>query len=259
MLRNSIIQFDLENKKIRITDNKKKLNLKKKHSSKIKLTGTQSNPYAWIELKGKDKGREQVLIDTGMDGLYDLSRKNYKIFEEENIFKVIGESNGASGVGMFGSPESAQQYQLLLPKMKIKDFTLENLTTITGNDNNSKIGAELLRYGILTIDYINKRFYFEPKKESIVIKDEDFGFSRTLKNGNLMVGLVWDDNLKNKISYGDVILEINNKPFNLCELLTEKNYFEEESSLELKVEKSDGEVIQIIVEKRTTANTVYKK
>lgn len=259
MLRNSIIQFDLENKKVRITDDKKKLNLKKKYSSKIKLTGTQSNPYTWIELKGKDKGREQVLIDTGMDGLYDLSLKNYKIFEEESIFKVIGVSNGASGFGMFGSPESAQQYQLLLPQMKIKGFTLNNLTTITGNDNNSKIGSEILRYGILTIDYINKRFYFEPQKVSVNIKDEDFGFSRTLKDGNLIVGLVWDDNLKNKISYGDVILEINNKPFNLCELLTEKNYFEEENSLELKVEKTNGELIQIMVEKRTTANTVYKK
>jgi predicted aspartyl protease len=257
MLRNSIIQFDLKNKKLRITDNKKKLNLKKKYSSKIKLTETQSNPYVWIELKGKDKGREEVLIDTGMDGLYDLSMTNYKIFENKNIFKVIGVSKGASGVGMFGSPESGLQYQLLLPQMKIKHFTLENLTTITGNDNNSRIGSELLKYGILTIDYINKRFYFQSQNESVIIKDEDVGFSGTLENGNLIVGLVWDDELKNEISYGDVILEINGKPFNLCELLN-KNFFEIESILDLKVKKSNGELISIKVEKRTPANIGYK-
>lgn len=258
MLRNSIIQFDLKNKKIRITDDKKKLNLRKKNSSEIILTAIQSNPYATIDLKGKNKGREQVLIDTGMDGLYDLSLKNYKIFEKENIFKILGVSDGASGWSMLGSADIAQQYQLLLPKMKINNFTIEDIITITGNDDNSRIGAELLKYGVLTIDYIDKRIYFEHKENTIKIKNEDFGFSRTLVNGNLIIGLVWDYNLKDKIEYGDVILEVNKIPLNLCELLTEKNYFEDENQLQLKIKKSDGKIINVTVEKRTTANNSYK-
>ncbi len=256
MLRNSILQVDLRNKKIRITNDNKKLELKKKHSSKIMLTSSQSNPFVWIELMGEGKGKEQVLIDTGMEGLYDLSKDNYGIFEGKNIFKLISESDGASGFGLFGSPESAKQYQLLLPRMKINDFLLEDVTTVTGNDDNSRIGAELLKYGVPTIDYLNKRFYFEPYEEKTTILEMDFGFSRTLENENLIVGLVWDDTLKEKISYGDKILEINGNPFNLCELVVENNYFENENSLELKIEKSNGEIIQISVEKRPIVEKV---
>lgn len=250
MLRNSIVQFDLKNKKVRITNDKKKLNIKKKNSSEIKLSKVQSNPYAIIDLIGKDKSREYVIIDTGMDGLYDLSKNNYKIFSQKNIFREIGKSSGSSSFSLFGSSQSGDQYKLLLPQMKINKFTVQDLITITGNHDNSRIGAELLKYGVLTIDYIDKRFYFEPTEDTVKIHHEDFGFSRTLSNGNLIVGFVWDDELKNKISNGDIILEINNKPFKVCELLTTKNNFKENKKLELKIEKSDGKVIKLIVEKK---------
>ncbi len=257
MLRNSILQIDLEQHKIRLSDNRKKLNLNKKNSNKIELIGSQSSPYLWIKLKGNENGKEQVLIDTGMDGLYDISNRNYKVFEKENIFNVIGESEGASSIGLFGDVPVNKHLRLHLPLLKINGLEIENCLTHTTNDNNSRIGAELLKFGVITIDYKNKRFYLNPKSERINIEEPKFNFSRTLKDGKLIVGFVWDKELKKKINYGDEILEINGKKLILCDLVTNKLNPEKEKTIKLKIKPKEGEMFEIVVDKKTTANTVY--
>ena len=258
MLRNSILQIDLERNKIRLTDNKRNLNLNKKNSNKIKFIGSQSSPYLWIKLEGKDSGKEQVLIDTGADGLYDISKKNYKIFEKENIFSEIGQSKGASSVSLFGDVPIENHLRLHLPFIKINGLTIKNCITRTTNDNNSRIGSEILKYGIITIDFKNKRFYLNPKSEIINIEEPQFNFSRTLKDGKLIVGFVWDNELKEKISYGDEILEINGNEIVLCDLIINESVYKKEKTLKLKIKSKKGEIFELIVHKKTTANNGYK-
>ena len=257
MLRNSIIQIDVERKKITLTDNRKKLALDKKDSSKIKLIGSQSSPYLWINLKGKDKGREQVLIDTGMGGLYDISHRNYDVFKKEKIFNEIGESEGASSVSLFGDVPVKKHLRLHLPLLKINGFEIENYITNTTNSKNSRIGADLLKYGVMTIDYVNKRFYLNPKSKKINIEKPEFNFSKTLKDGKLIIGFVWENELQKKISYGDEILEINGKTIKICDLITKESVSEKEASLKLKIKPKKGKIFEIIVEKKSTS--MYKK
>ncbi len=259
MLRNSILQIDLEQNKIRLSDTREKLDLNKKNSNRIKLTDPQSSPYLWIKLEGKDSGKEQVLIDTGAGSLYDISKSHYKIFaKKRDIFNVIGESEGASSVSLFGDVPVKTHLRLHLPVLKINGLTIENIVTSTTNDNNSRIGAEILKYGVITIDYKNKRFYLKPKSEKINIDEPDFNFSRTLKDGKLIVGFVWDNELKKKINYGDEILEINGEEIVLCDLIANESIFEKEKSLKLKIKSKKGEVFELIINKNTTANNGYK-
>jgi predicted aspartyl protease len=257
MLRNSIIQIDVEENKIRLTDDKNKLSLNKKNSSKIKLIGSQSSPYLWIKLKGLDSGKEQVLIDTGMGGLYDVSYKNYDVFKKENIFNPIGESKGASSIGLFGDVPDNTHLRLHLPILKINELELENCITTTTNDNNSRIGSELLKYGIMTIDFKNKRFYLNPKTKKINIEKLEYDFTKTIKNGKLIIGFVWDNNLKKKISYEDEIIEINEKPVSICDLISKEVVSENDKSIKLKIKPKKGEIFEIEINKKTTANTVY--
>ncbi len=257
MLRNSIVQIDLEQKKIRLTDDNKKLSLINKNSSKIELIGSQSSPYLWIKIKGKDDGKEQVLIDTGMGGLYNISHRNYNVFEKEKIFNVIGESEGASSVSLFGDVPLNNHLRLHLPLLKINGLKIENCLTNTTNDNNSKIGSQLLKYGVMTIDFKNKRFYLNPLSEKVNIEKPEFNFSKTLKNGKLIVGFVWDNELKKKISYGDEILEINGEKIEICDLITKESIFEKEKTLKLKIKPKNGEIFELVVNKKTTANNVY--
>jgi hypothetical protein len=256
MLRNSIIQINVEKNKIGLTDNKNKLSLNKKNSSKIQLIGSQSSPYLWIKLNGQDKGKEQVLIDTGMGGLYDISYKNYNIFQKEKIFNVIGESEGASSVGLFGDVPVNKHLRLLLPILKINEIELENCITTTTNDNNSRIGAELLKYGVMTIDFKNKRFYFNPKFKKINIEELEYDFTKTIKNGKLIVGFVWDNDLKKRISYEDEIIEINEKSFSICDLISKEDISKNDKSIKLKINPKKGEIFEIEINKKTTANTL---
>ena len=259
MLRKSIIQIDSKKKILTITDSQKKLSLNKKESTKIKLVGNQSSPYIWINLKGLDSGKENVLIDTGMDGLYDVSKRNYQIFKEKEIFNVTGKSKGASSLSLFGDVPMDEHYELLLPSLKLIDTEFVNVVTHTTNDNNSRIGAELLGYGIMTIDFKHKRFYFKPNSRKRNLNDFGFGFTRTLKDEKLIVGFVWDEELKNKLSYGDEILEINGKHVNICNIITKDIINKNNETLKMKIKPKKGEIFEISINKKTTANSTHKK
>lgn len=257
MLRKSIIQIDSKKKILTITDSQKKLSLNKKESIKIKLKGNQSSPYIWINLKGLDNGKENVLIDTGMDGFYDISKRNYQIFKEKEIFNVTGKSKGASSLSLFGDVPMDEHYELLLPSLKLINTEFENVVTHTTNDNNSRIGAELLKYGVMTIDFKHKRFYFEANSRKRNLNDLGFGFTRTLKDEKLIIGFVWDEELKNKLSYGDEILEINHKPVNICNLITKNIINKNDEKLQMKMKSKKERIFEININKKTTANNGY--
>lgn len=252
LFRKSIIQIDAKKKVVKITNKPGTLNLDKKESTKIKLVNNQRSPYIWINLEGKDEGKEMVLIDTGMGRLYDLASDNYKIFKEKKIFNQIGKSDGASSVSLFGEVPINSQVRVHLPKLKINTFEINNVITHTTKGDHSKIGAELLNHGVMTIDYKNKRFYFNSYKESLDLNG-DYGLTQTLKNNQLVIGYVWDNDLKTKIKYGDEILEINGEVLdskNLCNYIAKKSVLKNSKSVTLKVKTSEGKVLDLTLNKK---------
>ncbi|WCO03278.1 retropepsin-like aspartic protease [Psychroserpens ponticola] len=252
LLRHTIIQINAEQKKLILTDNIKRLNLNKNQSKKIKLIGDQSSPYVWINIIGQDKGKEMILIDTGMGNLYDLSEDNYNIFKTKNIYNEIGKSIGASSLSLFGEVPIDSQTRVHLPKLVINNFEINNTITHTTKGDHSRIGAELLNHGVMTIDYKNKRLYFNPYKTSLNLEG-DFGFTQTLKNNKLVIGYVWDQDLKTKIEYGDEILEVNGIEVitaNFCDHVTKKSVLKTLNAVTLKVLKNDGNVLNLKLEKK---------
>ncbi|WP_461533297.1 retropepsin-like aspartic protease [Sinomicrobium sp.] len=260
MLRNSIVQIDLKNRKIRLTDNRKKLNLNRKYSSKIELMGIQSSPFVWIDIAGEERGKEQVLIDTGADGLYDLALGSFLKFRDEDIFGEIGESTGASTIGMFGSAELSKHFKLHLPSLKINRLQVADYTVITNNDDYSKIGSELLKYGFVTIDYVNKRFYIDPESEKVRADRADFGLNATLNKRKLIVGFVWDTELKGKLKYGDEIVSIDDSAVNICDIVRRKPFSDNKrDTLKLEVkDKEEGNVFEIVIQKKTAPSIIEK-
>src|SRR5690606_16695787 len=183
-----------------------------------------------------------------------VSRKNYSILEKKQIFNVLGESVGASSLGLFGDVSKNSQYKLLLPTLKINNTELKNIITETTNDNNSKIGSKLLDFGVMTINYKNKRFYFKPYSNNINTLHSDYGFSRTLKNNKVIVGFVWDEKLKSKMAYGDEIIEINGVKINqskICDLITGNLELENKKTITLKIKSIDGTITELKAEKTT--------
>lgn len=252
MLRHSIIQIDTKQQKLKLTDKAKYLGLNKENSQKIKFADSQYGPYIWIDLRGEENVREMVLIDTGMGSLYDISKNNYNIIKTKHIYNSIGNSDGASSLSLFGEVPISNHTRVHLPKLIINGFQINNVITHTSNGDHSKMGAELLNHGVMTLDYKNKRFYFNSYEESLDLEG-DFGFTQTLKDNKLVVGYVWDKDLKAKINYGDEILEVNGKAIvsdDFCDYITKTSRFKTSDSLLLKVKTDENTVINLKVKKK---------
>jgi predicted aspartyl protease len=248
LLRNSILQIDTRNKTLIITNDEKKLKLNKKNSIELSLIGNQSSPYIWIKLKGKNSGKEQVLLDTGMKGFYDISNRNYSLLKNENIFKIISTGIGSKEIGLFGNSKDSEQLKIFLPEMKISNSSFLNISTITTNDKNSRIGIELFENGIATLDFKNKKFYFDQYGINTDLNEKQLGFSATILNQKLSIGIVWDEKLKDKIFSGDEIIEINGKNYEnylLCDLINKKSIFKEIEIVNIKIRNKSGEIRDI--------------
>jgi len=257
LLKNSIIQFSSREKIIRITDVPKKLDLKSKTGAKL-LLDAQSNPFIWIEqVNGKVDAREQLLFDTGMGGLYDLSINHYKKhFEKINLFNFIAQSVGTFSMGFHGNAEANENYKLLLPELAVNKIIFKNVTTTTTYDQNSRIGATLLKYGTVTVDYKNRKFYFEPFEEtkSFDIAEKEWPFNAILEDGKMKIGIVWDKTYDEKIKVGDQIIaigDINYEKMSFCEIVISdlKNLKIEKTVLILK-DKASGETKKVEITRK---------
>lgn len=249
LMRNSIIQIDETNKKVILTDNVKKLNLSSVPSSKLFLD-KQSSPIIWIQLKNKSKAKEQLLFDTGMQGLYDLSLYHFETFKENEVFDKIQKGEGSNALGIHGIAKDTTIYRIHLPVLEINGIKFQNVLTQTTMDNNSRIGSKLLHYGTVTVDYKNKKFYFKPNSNNAIdAHEKQFPINIIPKNDKLYISTVWDDKLKSQINAGDQILEIDSKSFekiDFCDLIL-KSTLKGKDKILLKTKNSNGEIIETIL------------
>lgn len=250
LLRNSIVQIDTQRKRVLLTTEKSKLALNRKEATKMYFIDEQSSPYIWIYLENENRAREQVMVDTGMNGLYDITKEHYELFHTKSIFREIAKSTGASSLGLFGEVPVQEQYKAQLPTMSIGNLNLHNATVITNEDDNSRIGATLLDYCVLTLDYKHKRVYVAAFTPEIDVKKADFGFSRTLIDGKLVVGFVWDEQLKNQLHYGDEIVTVNGHAVFMCDAMKIPNYFDEKEQLQLTIAPKNGELYELTLTKK---------
>jgi hypothetical protein len=248
LLRNSILQIDIKNKLIRITNDLKKVAINKNDVAKVSLLGNQSSPFIWIKINGRKAAKEQVLLDTGMKGFYDLSNRAYNIFKNKTEIKVLSTGNGSNSLSLFENTKSSDQLRLLVPEITISKTKFTAITTTTTDDKNSRIGIDLLEYGIGTLDYQNKKFYFSAYSDTNNLSEVLQPFSPTILNNKLSVGIVWDEKLKDEITTGDEILEMNDinyEQYAICDLIAKPSIFKDIIIKELVVKKSDGTIRKV--------------
>lgn len=250
LLRNSIIQIDSRNREIRLSSDNSKLSLSPKHSTDL-ILDKQSSPIISVFLKNKNKVKEQLLVDLGMDGLYDLSLNHFNLFKENKIFTKLNSSRGSNQMGLFGMAKDTTHYRLLIPQLEIGGAKILNVFTQTTTDENSRIGCEILEYGLLTIDYKNRKFYCAPFNENHEKKDENkFPVDFIPFNNGLYVGFVWDDKLVNVISFGDKVISINETNYEdvtFCNVMFNRRKLKEMKSVKLVIKKPDGKIVEVII------------
>ncbi len=224
MLRNSVVKFSYKDKTVSFTDKLKNFSTDKKKSADLIKDKMQSNPYLWIYLKNNDVvGRETLLFDTGMTGLYDLSLSAYNTFQNINLFSVIHQARGAFSLGIHGIENQTEHYMLLIPELNFAGVTLKNIRTTTTSDTKSRIGSQILLHGDIIVDYQGRQLYFNPYTDGEIDLTETYWpVQPVIKEDKFVVGIVWDPAFNDRVNEGDEILkfgEIDYSDMDPCETL----------------------------------------
>lgn len=251
LLRNSIIKMNGANKTIIITNKIKSLNIDKK-PVKMKLVGNQKSPYVELKFVGKnnEKASDMVLVDTGMDGLYDMSKRAYTIFENSKIFEALYTATGIGDSGLFGAGDSSEQKLLEIENANLNQQIINNIMVSTTLDDNSRIGLDFLKYGDITLDFLNKKFYFESPK-TIDVKEKTPKFFTSVQNDKVVIGIVWDEKLKLLMNTGDEVISANQidiTNISLCDFLRLKKEWKNKESYILKLKNKEGQISEITIE-----------
>jgi len=252
LLRNSILSISSKDHQITLTDQIELLKPNKKQSADLVLNKAQRSPYINIKIKKSKSASAMVLFDSGMEGLYDVALKHYELLAKENIFTVLAKSNGSSTISLNGVGSDTLQYRLLLPELNINGTLLKNVISHTTASENSRVGAQLLQYGIVTLDYLNKKFYFEAFENDVDVFKALYPLAVTIKDNKLVAGIIWDPKLMDKIKTNDQILKVDGKDvskINTCEFITGNSIFEGRDKVILTIKNSQGEIEQLEVKR----------
>lgn len=207
LLANSIIQILPKARKIILTDKESKLNLKRRYRTALKFHNEQRSPFIEIKLSADGRMMEELLVDMGMEGFYDMAEKNMAIFLQNNALKVSATGIGSMGSGLFGAEDTAQYSLVHIPSLSIGKVKFSNILTSTTKDQTSRIGSDILKHGEVTLDYVNSQFYYKAFADTTAdLNESNFGYLATMLHDKYVVGIVWDPELKDKLHYGDEIL-----------------------------------------------------
>lgn len=245
--KNAVLQVDYAAKKIKISHTIKSFSPQTK-GFPMQLVGQQLAPYVALEhqSEGCNEGSEFALLDTGMDGFYDLSNRVYADFKKGEVVKTLGESTGVVSLGLFEKLEPSPHRLVQIQKMKINGITFSNIITETTDDDNSRMGLDVFKLGKVTLDFHKKKWYFEaPSQNDLSQKIPQF--TPTLIDQKLVVGIVWDEALKAKIQFGNPIVRIDQlslEKLSVCDIVRLKERITTQSA-EIEIININGETVTI--------------
>ena len=253
MLRNSIVHFSSKTRKIILTDQPDKLNLNQKQSTDLFLSPNQSEPFVTVIFIGKNAGTIGTLFDTGSAGLFALSLLHFTGTEKAEVFNVLAKSKGRNSMALYGLGIDTAQYRLRVPEFRINGAVFKNVSASTTPGEQSTIGSQLLNYGVVTVDYKNRKFYFEPFETSVDLLEGMFPVTFIPKDNKVFIEMVWDEQLKEKISVNDQVLAIDDISYaniSMCDFLLKTDLYEGKDRAVLTLKTPGGKIKKVPINKK---------
>ncbi|RVT79618.1 hypothetical protein EOD40_00460 [Flavobacterium sufflavum] len=167
---NLIIKIDTKNKQLKVS--KSHFNMKHEKTSSVKFNtfGTQNTPLL-LTSYSDGSCKDTTLFDTGSRRLYEIKMDSYNklisnnSIKKENIIGTVASKDNYSS-GLFGKHnDTTINYFAKIDSVSIGKLVMHGFPVLTcSNKHYSIIGAQFLKYGIVTFDFKNKVFFFEPYK-----------------------------------------------------------------------------------------------
>lgn len=212
-----IVQIDIINKRILLANTLTKVDVENHHVSDMKFISERQNiPIIRIKHLGKEAS-EDVMFDTGSTNHFYRMRKD--VFGQLlqtgllNDFQIIDTLDQSSnGSGLFGKQKDSVNFIVILDSIEFVGATIRNCPAVTfDSDRISIAGAPFLRYGISTLDFIHKKFYFSPYRKDSIDLSPRFGMYVSYKKNQFIVRSTKDKSLaqKSNIKEGYILKKVN--------------------------------------------------
>ncbi|KIO75417.1 hypothetical protein TH53_20810 [Pedobacter lusitanus] len=250
ILRNSIVSINEAKHIITLTDQLAKLKLSNNSGSELVTnTSYQSNPIISIVLKN-----DMILnlgFDTGDNEFLRISEEMINQLPDSGAYQILAKGYGANTIGGLGLQQSAEKYLLRFPEMKIGNSLFNNVIVETNKSGTSAIGSKILKYGVITLDFIHSKFYFNSTRKQNEIKEKQWPFVPTVINDRLAIGVVWDK-YKNEVKPGQQIVAIDDIDYSkvtLCDMLNRPHILAGKESASITVKDDQGSLQKIQINK----------
>ncbi len=248
-LRQSIIRIDKQRNLLILTSDSAQVPGSPLHQLPL-LLDRQSSPFVEVML-GK-KYAHPVQVDIGADAFFDLGSPQVARFLKKKRVTLITKGFGSNSMSLFGMEAPVEKYRVKVPAFQLAGTAFSGVVTETSADEESRLGATVLDYGVITLDYRNKVFGFEPylQDQPIVCDSTRWDVNPMALTGKLQVGTSWVDN--ELLKSGTEIVSMDGMPLeniDLCEVILHP-LLENKTSATLGIRKTDGKVEEVRIYKR---------
>lgn len=213
-LKGLVMQLDVAQQKVMLTDRANRLNLDPADAIPLKLDRKTGLPYITIKLK--PFGEESLVFDSGSDDLFSFKTKTIEKYSKHKKFKGYAFETlfGVTSMGSSGViPAPSKSYRTPIPEMQIGNHLITDFYSDISKKSRSRIGTGLLKYGLVTIDYRQKKFYFEAHqaRQEVAEKVSSIGFIPRYLSGAYRVTAISPSSeaAQMGLKIGDEVLQIN--------------------------------------------------
>lgn len=209
LMRQGIVKFDGRNRQFILTNDTTGLGINVNYGILL-----ADDPYSTMVPIRVGNTIDTVMFDTGALDFYEMSNRFYaRVQADTTHFRRLASGKGILSMGAAGLEAASLKHRVLIPQSYIGNIYFSNLTTVTTDAFDSRIGSNVLLHGDVIIDYREKMFFFQPFAETmepINVYQPEWDVVITVMGNQLVAGMVWD-NAKGDICSGDRIVAIGSE------------------------------------------------
>lgn len=167
------------------------------------------DPYATLIPVRLGQQIDTVMFDTGANALYEMSNRSYqRISADTASLRTLASATGILSMGAGGVEQASLKHRVLAPSFSVGNCGFSNMSSITTDAFDSRMGSSLLHYGDVIIDYLDGFFYFQPfSSETPDVYEPEWNVVPIVVGSSIVAGMVWNDG-GSGIACGDRITQI---------------------------------------------------
>jgi hypothetical protein len=250
LLRKSIVSIVDAKHMIILTDQESKLKLNRKNSvPMISKEGPQSDPQIRILMKNSLK--LTIPFDTGDNDFLRISDAAVTGLKQYGVLDTLDKGYGANNMSLMGIQATANNYRYKVATFTVGNGLFNNLIVESNKDAIPAMGAKLLNYGTVTLDFINDRFYFDANKTLNDLGEKQWPVQPSFVDNKYIIGVVWQK-ANGLMKLGEQILAVNGVDYShvsMCDLITMKPQMSLKETVILTLKDAQGKTRNVTMKK----------